>query len=112
MMLEARDLALGDRLHGISVYVPEGQVTAICGPNGAGKSTLLRLLAGVLAPTAGEALLYGVQLHDIHPRTRARAIGYLPQEPQIAWGLSVRNLVSLGRLPHGAMRRQPGDAAL
>jgi iron complex transport system ATP-binding protein len=38
---------------------------------------------------------------SLHPRARARAIGYLPQDGEIAWDLSVRNLVALGRLPHG-----------
>ena len=46
------------------------------------------------------------------PKARARAIGYLPQEPQIAWDLSVRNLVSLGRLAHGDRRPEPVEAAL
>lgn len=112
MMLEARDLALGERLRGISARIAPGELTAICGPNGAGKSTLVRLLAGVIEPTSGEALLDGERLHDLHPQARARAIGYLPQEPQIAWDLSVRNLVSLGRLAHGDPRQEPVEAAL
>lgn len=112
VMLEARNLECGDRLRDVSAQVPRAQITAICGPNGAGKSTLVRLLAGVLAPTGGQALLDGARVHDMHPRTRAKAIGYLPQEPKIAWDLSVRNIVSLGRLAHGDAREEPVDAAL
>ena len=111
-MLEAHKLALNDRLRGVCTKIAAGRVTAICGPNGAGKSTLIRLLAGVLEPTGGEALMDGVRLRDLHPRERAREVGYLPQEPQIAWDLSARNLVSLGRLAHGDARREPVDAAL
>ena len=111
-MMEAINLSLGERLRGVSAQIAEGQVTAICGPNGAGKSTLIRLLAGVLKPTDGEALLDGVRLDEMPARARARAIGYLPQEPQIAWDLSVRNLVSLGRLPHGDLRAEPVEAAM
>jgi len=110
--IELRDLGLGDRLRGVSARIEQGQVTAICGPNGAGKSTLLRLVAGALKPSTGVALLDNSRLHDMHPRHRAQQIGYLPQEPQIAWDLSVRNLVSLGRLAHGDARREPVDAAL
>ena len=110
-MIEARNLALDDRLRGVSATVAEGKVTAICGPNGAGKSTLLRLLAGVLVPSDGEALLDGSRLAEMHLRKRAQAIGYLPQEPQIAWDLSVRNLVALGRLAHGDAHAVPIDRA-
>jgi iron complex transport system ATP-binding protein len=35
----------------------------------------------------------------MHPRTRAQALGYLPQTPDIAWDVAVESLVALGRLP-------------
>ncbi|GAB5349370.1 Petrobactin import ATP-binding protein FpuC [Alteriqipengyuania sp. 357] len=111
-MIEACNLALDRRLRGVSAQILEGQVIAICGPNGAGKSTFLRLLAGVLRPSNGEALLDGGRMHDMRPRSRARAVGYLPQEPQIAWDLSVRNLVALGRLAHRDARAEPVENAL
>ena len=111
-LLEARNLALDARLRGVFAQIREGEVTAICGPNGAGKSTLVRLLAGVMAPSDGEALLDGARMHDMHPRKRAQAVGYLPQEPQVAWDLSVRNLVALGRLAHRDARAAPIERAL
>ncbi len=40
-------------LDGLSLEVPTGTVTALLGPSGSGKSTILRLVAGLLAPTAG-----------------------------------------------------------
>ncbi len=42
-----------------TISVPEGRISALVGPNGAGKTTLLRLLAGLAAPTAGEATVLG-----------------------------------------------------
>ena len=39
--------------------VPAGQVTGFLGPNGAGKTTTLRIMLGLVAPTAGEALIGG-----------------------------------------------------
>jgi iron complex transport system ATP-binding protein len=99
MMLAARDLALGQRLAGVTAQLRPGEVTAICGPNGAGKSTLLACLAGLLPSEAGAAELDGVDLARMPAQTRAQAIGYLPQTPEIAWDVSVETLVSLGRLP-------------
>lgn len=105
-MLEAIDLVLAGRLAGVSAALRPGEMTAICGPNGAGKSSLLQCLAGLLSPEQGIVHLDGKPLGALRLRARAREIGYLPQEPEIAWDLSVRNLVALGRLPH----RDDGEA--
>lgn len=99
-MLEARDLVLAHRLAGVFASFEPGHITAICGPNGAGKSSLLQCLAGLLRPDTGAVALDGADLTAMHPRDRAKAIGYLPQEAEIAWDVAVRSLVALGRLPH------------
>jgi iron complex transport system ATP-binding protein len=99
MTLTAQDLSFTGRLSHVSAELHPGQVTAICGPNGAGKSSLLASLAGLLAPTSGSVLLAGVPLGVMPPNERARAIGYLPQVPELAWDVTVETLVSLGRLP-------------
>lgn len=101
MMLAAKDLSLAGRVDTVSAILKPGEVTAICGPNGAGKSSLLALLAGLLAPDDGTVSLAGRQLHTVHPRDRAKLVGYLPQDPVVAWDIAVHNLVALGRLPHG-----------
>jgi iron complex transport system ATP-binding protein len=61
---------------------------------------------------SGAVLLDGEPLAALPLRSRARAIGYLPQDGEIAWDLSVRNLVALGRLPHGDRGDRQVDAAL
>ena len=99
MMLAAQDLALAGRLGGVSVTLEPGQVTAICGPNGAGKSTLLGCLAGIVAPDSGSVALDGQPLAALPLRARAQALGYLPQQAEVAWDLSVETLAGLGRLP-------------
>jgi len=111
-MLEAREIALSGRLAGITATLRPGEVTAICGPNGAGKSTLLQCLVGLLKPESGAAVLDGSDLGSLQPRARARAIGYLPQDGEIAWDLSVRNLVAFGRLPFGDRGTAQIDAAM
>ncbi|MCP9222901.1 ABC transporter ATP-binding protein [Erythrobacter sp. LQ02-29] len=101
MTLAARNLVVPGRLDRVSLTLEPGGITAICGPNGAGKSTLLQCLAGLLVPGTGDLVLNGKPLDRLHPRARAQAIGYLPQQPQVAWDVAVRRLVALGRLPHG-----------
>ncbi len=100
MILEARSLSLSGRLADVSAILEPGRITAICGPNGAGKSSLLQCLAGLLVPDSGMILLDGGELGALHPRRRAQALGYLPQEGEVAWDVAVRSLVALGRLPH------------
>jgi iron complex transport system ATP-binding protein len=97
-----RLLGVSAALDGVDVDVPDGMITGLVGPNGAGKSTLLRLLAGIDAPDAGEVALDGTPLRSLTPSARARRIAYLPQAAQPQWPLSGRDVVSLGRLPHGA----------
>ena len=112
MMLAARNLSIGDRLHNVSLALEPGQITAICGPNGAGKSTLLEALAGLLPPEDGAVDLGDSNLATLHPRDRAQRIGYLPQAHEIAWDVPVRSLIELGRMPHGDTRAEPIEGAI
>ena len=112
MTLQAVELGLAGRLSGVSAMLHPGEVTAICGPNGAGKSTLLACLAGLLAPDAGHVALKRQPLASLSHQTRARAIGYLPQSPEVAWDVSVEVLVSLGRLPWRGAPAPEAQAAI
>lgn len=102
MILTGDDLMLSGRLKGVSLVLRAGEVTAICGPNGAGKSSLLACLAGLLQPENGTVLLDDIALAEMPPRQRARLLGYLPQQGEVAWDLSVETLAGLGRLPWNA----------
>jgi iron complex transport system ATP-binding protein len=99
-------ISLANRLSAVTTTLRPGEITAICGPNGAGKSSLLQCLAGLWTPDSGRVELGAADLAALHPRSRAQAIGYLPQEPEVAWDVAVRTLVALGRLPH----RDRGEA--
>lgn len=112
MTLVADSLALAGRLAGVSATLAPGQITAICGPNGAGKSSLLECLAGLLSSDSGTVALDGKPFAAMTPRERAKAVGYLPQNGEVAWDVAVRSLVALGRLPHRDGRSEPVDAAL
>lgn len=112
MTLRGENLSLAGRLDGVSATLEPGRITAICGPNGAGKSTLIEMLAGLLTPEIGAVTIDGTPLAHLHPRERAKRIGYLPQEPVLAWDVSVRNLVALGRLPFRDRGTAQVEAAL
>ncbi|MBI2345443.1 MAG: ABC transporter ATP-binding protein [Deltaproteobacteria bacterium] len=84
----------------VSLTVSKGQCLGILGPNGSGKSTLCKLLAGLLTPQAGAIALDGRQLAAIPRAERARAIAYVPQQTEVSFPLTVREVVSLGRMPH------------
>ena len=89
----------------VSTTFEGGSVVGIVGPNGAGKTTLLKALAGLIP--AGDSIAIDARpLGSLSERERARAVGFLPQDRECAWPLSVADVVALGRLPHGALDRE------
>ena len=99
-------------LKDISLSLTSGHLVALVGPNGAGKTTLLRALAGLL-PSDGAIQVGGDALSSLSLRDRARRFAYLPQGHLVHWPLPVRDIVALGRYPHGATdpaRLSPADA--
>lgn len=102
LTLDGATVALGGRdvLRSMSAQFADGRVTVVLGPNGAGKSTLAQLIAGILTPHAGAALIDGAPIAGLTARDRARRIGYLPQALAAHWDMRVEELVALGRLPH------------
>jgi len=107
-------VVLGKRavLCGVSASFVPGRVTAVLGANGAGKSTLLRACAALLPAGGGRVSLDGRDVAALHARERAQAIGYLPQDAAVHWNMVVRDLVQLGRLPHGDTGAGAVEAAL
>jgi iron complex transport system ATP-binding protein len=109
--LKASGLTLGyDRetaiVSGLDLNILPRRITALVGPNGCGKSTLLRGLGRVLRPQGGAVYLNGARIHEMPTRSVARQIGILPQGPVAPDGLTVRELVSLGRYPYQNWWRQ------
>ncbi len=104
-LLTARDLnvRLGNRvvLKDVSLALSPGHLVALVGPNGAGKTTLLRALAGLI-PSEGPIEIGGEALSSLPLRERAKRFGYLPQGHVVHWPLPARDIVALGRYPHGA----------
>ncbi|WP_138465674.1 ABC transporter ATP-binding protein [Poseidonocella sp. HB161398] len=87
-------------LAGLDLEIGRGRITAIVGANACGKSTLLRTMSRLIAPEAGQVLLDGRSVHRMPPRALARQLGVLPQSPSAPEGITVAELVGMGRHPH------------
>ena len=86
-------------VHGISLDIPEGKVTAIIGPNGCGKSTTLKALSRIL-PYKGSVTFKGQEMSTLSQREFAKCLAILTQSPQAPSDLTVNDLVEMGRFPH------------
>ena len=77
-------------LHGVSLEVPEGKITALLGRNGAGKTTTLRSLMGLTPPREGRITIFGNQTTRWPTyRIAAQGVGYVPEGRRIFANLSV-----------------------
>jgi iron complex transport system ATP-binding protein len=84
----------------LDLAIPAGQITTLVGPNGCGKSTLLRGLARLLKPRAGKVYLNSADIFMLSTKAVAKRLGILPQGPVAPEGLTVRDLVAMGRYPY------------
>lgn len=85
-----------------TLQVAHGELVAILGPNGAGKTSLLRAIMGLTPISKGSVTLNGDDSFALSLAARARRVSYLPQIRPLAWPITVRDVVSLGRYAHGA----------
>ena len=82
----------------LDLEVQGGEVFGYLGPNGAGKTTTIRLLLDLIRPTAGRALVLGIEPRRGGPALR-RQIGYLAGDPALYLRMTGRQLLSyLGNL--------------
>ncbi|MXZ72773.1 MAG: LPS export ABC transporter ATP-binding protein [Acidobacteria bacterium] len=99
---------------GVSLEVRPGEVVGLLGPNGAGKTTTFYMVVGLTPPDSGRVLLDDEDItgHPMYVRAK-RGIGYLPQEPSVFRGLTVRQnilaILETLKLPRAERRRRADD---
>src|ERR1041384_3252638 len=112
-MLEASDITfrVGHKtlISEVSVSFAPGQLHLIIGPNGAGKSTLIKVLARLLRPQTGKVEYEGVDVGHVSEAALAKRRAVLSQAVEVAFPLTVRELVMMGRYPHFGGRPGPAD---
>ncbi len=92
-------------LRDVALAIPAGRFWVVSGPSGSGKTTLLGVLAGMIAPTAGEVELNGrpiTHLRDHHRSlVRRNGVGMVFQEFALVAGLSLAENLLLPFVPEG-----------
>lgn len=90
--------------------IPSDGLTVVLGHNGSGKSTLVNLLSGQAEADSGHVTLNGSDINSFSQKRLAKEIAFLPQKlPDVA-GLTVQELVRLGRFPwRGVFGRWQND---
>ncbi len=102
LILEARDLRKtygeNEAVKGVSFDIKTGEIFSLLGPNGAGKTTTISMLSGLIAPTAGDAVIAGHSIVRESLLVR-QVIGVVPQEIALYDDLTAReNLTFWGQM--------------
>ena len=87
-------------MQGLDLQLRGQRLTALLGRNGIGKSTLLRTIAGSQPALAGRVLFAGRGVEEYSQREMSRLLSLVYTDRTQTGGLTVRQLVSLGRYPH------------
>ncbi|KGR78109.1 ABC transporter ATP-binding protein [Ureibacillus sinduriensis] len=87
-------------VNGLTIGIPDSQITTIIGSNGCGKSTLLKAMTRIIPHQKGRILLDGSEIQKRNTKELAKELAILPQTQDSASGLLVEELVSYGRFPY------------
>ena len=114
-MINLENISIGYKkdkalLSNLNLNAGKGELVALVGRNGSGKSTLLKSLLGLIPLIEGSCYLSGVSLDKLDQKRRALSVSYVSSSLTAFPSIGVRELVSLGRMPHTGWHGKLGKA--
>jgi ABC-2 type transport system ATP-binding protein len=92
-------------VNSLDLKIPRGTIFGFLGPNGSGKSTTVKMLTGLLAPTAGDALISGKSILE-SPLEVKKKIGVLPEELALFEALTIWEHLMLSGPVYGLSKKE------
>lgn len=86
-------------VNNVSFSLPRGILVGLIGPNGCGKSTMMKCISKIHPITSGRALIDGTDVSSIKSSEISKLVATVPAEPGQTFGMTVMDLVMLGRYP-------------
>ena len=77
----------------------KGRMVGLIGPNGCGKSTMMKCICGIHGITSGNVFIDGADVASMHSSELAKVVATVPAEPGQTFGMTVMDMVMLGRYP-------------
>lgn len=101
LRIEDLRISFGDfeALHGINFSLPKGLLVGLIGPNGCGKSTMMKCISKLHTNWTGSITIDGASTDNMKAMDIAKMVANVPAEPGPTFGMSLMDLVMLGRYP-------------
>ena len=101
LRIEDLRISFGDfeALHGINFSLPKGLLVGLIGPNGCGKSTMMKCISKLHTDWTGSITIDGASTDSMKAMDIAKMVANVPAEPGPTFGMSLMDLVMLGRYP-------------
>ncbi|MFW5998886.1 MAG: ABC transporter ATP-binding protein [Bacillota bacterium] len=87
-------------LNNINLTLNKGEILSLIGPNGSGKTTLLKCINKILKPDSGIIKLNELNIENFSLKEMAQNLGYVPQEDQSRFPVTVFDAILMGRKPY------------
>lgn len=99
--IENLDFSFNEKiLNNINLNIKKGKFYSILGPNGSGKTTLLRLISKILNKDEGKIFIEEKSIDKINLKELAKKLAVVPQNTDIEFEFTVKDIVLMGRAPH------------